>query len=54
MQKHLTFYIIYIQVVLTEHTQMCVMVELYTYCSMNKQYVEGIQNEKKAYLDGCR
>ena len=21
------------------------MVELYTYCSMNKQYVEGLQNE---------
>ena len=23
------------------------MVELYTYCSMNNQYVEGVQNRKR-------
>ena len=33
-----------------KNTKMCHIVELYTYYSMNKQYVEGVQNEKNDYL----
>ena len=40
-------YLIYIQVILKEDTK---GVELYTLCSISKQYVEEIQNSKKAYL----
>ena len=32
------------------NTLMYPIVKLYTYCSMNKQYIEGIQKWKKAYL----
>ena len=28
-------------------THTYLMVDLYTYCSMNKQFIEGIQNGKK-------
>ena len=35
-----------------ENTQMCPKVELFTYCSMNKQYVEELEN-KKGLLDKC-
>ena len=30
-----------------KNTQTWLIVELYTYCSMNKQYVDGAQNEKR-------
>ena len=33
-----------------KNTQTCPTVESYTYCSMNKQYMEESQNDKKAYL----
>ena len=33
-----------------ECTNVSQLLELYPYCSMNKQYVEGVQNRKKAYL----
>ena len=32
-----------------KNTQMCPIIELYTYCFMNKKYVERIK-WKKAYL----
>ena len=33
-----------------KNAQMCPIVELYTYFSMDQQYVEGVQKGKKAYL----
>ena len=33
-----------------KNTRMYPILELYTYFSMNKQYVEGVQNSKRAYL----
>ena len=33
-----------------EHTNMPQQLELCTYCSINKQYVEGVQNRKISYL----
>ena len=38
------------RIIKRKNTQTCPKVELYTYYSMDKQYVEGVQNEKKAYL----
>ena len=29
-----------------KNTQKCPMLELYTYCFMNKRYMDGIQNGK--------
>ena len=34
-----------------KHTQTCPdIIEIYTYCSTNKQYIEGIQKFRKDYL----
>ena len=33
-----------------EYTNVSQQFEIYTYFLMNKQYVEGVQNGKKAYL----
>ena len=30
-----------------KNAQTCPKIKLYTYCFMNKQYVEGVQNRKK-------
>ena len=43
-------YIIYIQVVLNDYTNMSQQLEIYIYYSMNKKYVEVAQKWKKAYL----
>ena len=32
------------------YTNVSQQLKIYTYCSMNKQYVKGIQKWKKAYL----
>ena len=34
-----------------EYTNMSQQQEIYTYCSMNKQYVEGMQNGEKILLN---
>ena len=42
-------YMIYIQVILKERIQEFISTDIYTNCSMNTQYEEGVQM-KKAYL----
>ena len=50
-------YNIHNSVIKRKNTQMCptdktiyIYIYIYIYCSMNKQYVEGVQKWKKAYL----
>ena len=53
-KQHLrTFYIHNIHTNLIkkkDHINVSQQLEIYTYCSMNKQYVGGVQKWKKAYL----
>ena len=38
---------IHTSIIKRKSTKMCSVVELYTYCSMNKQYVKGVKNGKR-------
>ena len=48
MQEHLTSYMhnVYVSSIKRKNTQICHLVELYTYCSMNKQYKQELPKEK--------
>ena len=49
MQEHLIFYMHYIHVEITkkELTNISQQLESSTYCSMNNQYLESVQNRKR-------
>ena len=53
VQEHLNFYINNIHtngIKKKDYTNVSKQVEIYSCCSMNKQYVQGIKTGKKAYL----